>query len=183
MEGLAELGEGLGLVGEEEGVVVHVEGQGQAVGLEGSGEEVEVGQERFGGIEAGAGVVTGGVVQQIEQDLFIGGSRQPGVRAGVVLPEGAPVADLPAFDGLGRLFVTGVRSQLVLDGPAADTGPVGLEVEATEQFTGAGTVGGGRLGRQKRGQLGGNFRRPVGVVVASGGAGSPELGVALGASS
>jgi len=137
VEGLAELGEGVGPVGEEEGVVVHVESQGQAIGLESSGEEVEVGQERLGGIESGAGVVTGGVVQQVEQDLFVGVCRQPGVGAGVVLPEGAPVADLPAFDGLGRLFVAGVGSQLVLDRPAADAGPVGVEVEATEQFTGA----------------------------------------------
>ena len=40
---LAELGEGVGVVGVEEGVVVHVEGQRKAVGLEGAGEEVQVG--------------------------------------------------------------------------------------------------------------------------------------------
>ena len=100
-----------------------------------------MGQERFAGIESGAGVVTGGVVQQIEQDLFVGIGRQPRVGAGVILPAGTQVADLPAFNGLGRLFVARVGSQLVLNGPPADTGPVGLEVKAPEQFTGAGTVG------------------------------------------
>ena len=34
VEGSPQLGEGVGVVGVEEGVVVHVEGQGQAVGLE-----------------------------------------------------------------------------------------------------------------------------------------------------
>lgn len=43
VEGLAELGEGGGIVGVEEGVVVHIEDQGQTVGLEDAGEEVEVG--------------------------------------------------------------------------------------------------------------------------------------------
>ena len=34
VEGLAELGEGVGDMGEEEGVKIHIEDQGQAVGLE-----------------------------------------------------------------------------------------------------------------------------------------------------
>ena len=55
VEGGAQLGEGIWVVGIEEGVVVHIEGQGQAVGLEGAGEEIEVGEEGFAGVEAGAG--------------------------------------------------------------------------------------------------------------------------------
>ena len=46
-------------MGKEEGVVVHKEGQGQAVGLKGARQEVEVTQESFGGIEAGSDIVTG----------------------------------------------------------------------------------------------------------------------------
>jgi hypothetical protein len=69
-------------------VVVHVEGQGQAVGLESAAEEVEVGQEGFAGVEAGARVVAGGIIEQIEQDLFVGGAGEPSVGAGVVLPKG-----------------------------------------------------------------------------------------------
>ena len=42
VEGRAELGEGVGVVSVEEGVVVHVEGQRQAVSLKDTGEEVEV---------------------------------------------------------------------------------------------------------------------------------------------
>ena len=81
VEGGAELGEGVGVVGVEEGVVVHIEGQGQAVGLEDAGEEVEVGQQGFGGVEACAGVEAGGVVEDFQQDLLVGAAGQPGVRA------------------------------------------------------------------------------------------------------
>jgi hypothetical protein len=38
------LGKGVGVVGVEEGVEVHIEGQGQAVGFEGAGEEVQMRQ-------------------------------------------------------------------------------------------------------------------------------------------
>ena len=72
VEGLTELGEGVGVVGVEEGVVVHVKGQGQAVGLEGARQKIEMGQEGFAGVEAGSGVVTGGGVQQVQQGLLIG---------------------------------------------------------------------------------------------------------------
>jgi hypothetical protein len=108
VEGLAELGEGVGVVGVEEGVVVHIEDQGQTVGLEDAGEEVEVGQQSFVLVEACAGVETRGIVEDVQQDLFVGAVRQPGVRAGVVLPEGTVVAGLPALDGFGGGFIAGV---------------------------------------------------------------------------
>jgi hypothetical protein len=182
VEGLTELGEGVRSVSKEEGMVVHVEGQGQAVGLEGTGEEVQVREEGFPGVKAGAGVVAGGIVQEVEQDLFIRAVGEERVRGGVVLPEGAQVTGLPAFDGLGRLFVAGVWGQVVFEGPAADAGAIGWEVEAAEQFAGASAVGGGGLGRQEGGELGRDFERPAGAVIPAGGAGSPELGTALGAS-
>ena len=59
VEGGAQLGEGIWVVGIEEGVVVPVEGQGQAVGLESTGEEIEVGQECFAGVEAGPACQSG----------------------------------------------------------------------------------------------------------------------------
>lgn len=176
----SELGVGVWGVGEEEGVVVHVEDQGQAVGLEGAGQEVEVGQEGFAFVEAGAGVVAGGVVEKVEQGLFGGVARQPGVRAGVVLPEGAEVAGLPAFDGFGRRLVAGVGGQLVFDGPASDTGAVGFEVEAAMEFAGGGAVGGRGLGGEEFGEQGGDGVGPSGAVVATGETGRPALGLALG---
>ena len=75
--------------------------------------------------------------------MFVGAAGQPGVRGGVVLPERAVIACLPAFDGFANGFVAGVGVELLSDGPTADTGAVGVEVEAAVEFAGAGTVGGG----------------------------------------
>ena len=173
VEGGTELGESVGCMGEEKGMVIHIEGQRESVGFEGAGEEVEVGQEGFAVIEARTGVVTGGVVEDVQQGLFVGISGEPGMGAGVVLPESAQVPDLPAFDGFGRGLVTGVGGQLVLNGPAADAGTVGFEVEAAVEFAGAGVVGGGRFGRKQFGEQGGGFSGPLGMMVAAGDAGRP----------
>jgi hypothetical protein len=181
VKGGAELGEGVGVVGVEEGVEVHIEGQGQAVGLEGAGEEVEMGEQGFGGIETRARVEACGVVEDFEEDLFVGNVRQPGVGRGVVLPEGAVVAGLPAFDGFGRGFVAGVGGEFVFDGPAADAGAVGLKVEPAVEFAGDATVRAGRFGGEKFGGEGNGFSRPIGVMIAAGEARGPSVGLAVGA--
>lgn len=172
------MGEGGGVVGVKEGVVVHVEGQRQAVGLKDAGEEVQVGQQRFRRIEARARVEAGGVVENVEEDLFVGVVGQPGVRRGVVLPERAVIAGLPAFDGFGRGLVAGIRSELVFDGPAADAGAVGFEMEAAEQFAGDGAVGARRFSREEFGGQGGNFGGPLRMMVAAGESWRPGLRVA-----
>jgi hypothetical protein len=141
--GCAELGEGVRVVSVKEGVVVHVKRQGQAVGLEDAGKEVAVGQAGFAWVEACAGVEAGGVVENLQEDLFVGAAGQPSVRGGVVLPERAVVACLLAFDGLANGLVAGVGVELRSAGPTADTGAVGFEVAAAVEFAGDGTVGGG----------------------------------------
>jgi len=143
VEGLTELGEGIGIMGVKEGMEVHIESQGQAVGFEDAGEEVQMGQQGFGGIEACADIETGGVVQQVEEGLFVRVAGQPGMRTGVVLPQRPQIAGLPAFDRFWRGLVAGVWSELVLDGPAANAGAVGFEAEAAVEFAGTGAVGGG----------------------------------------
>ena len=102
-----------------------------------------MGQKGFGWIEACADIEACGVIQDVEEGLFVGLARQPGMGAGVVLPERAQIAGLPAFDGFGCGFVTGVWSELVSDGPAADAGAGGFEVEPAMEFAGAGAIGGG----------------------------------------
>jgi hypothetical protein len=181
VEGRAKLGEGVRIVGVEEGVEVHIEGQGQAVGLEGAGKKVEMGEEGFGGIETGAGIEAGGVVEDFQQDLLVSNVRQPGMGCGVVLPEGAVVAGLPAFDGFGRVFVAGVGGEFVFDGPAADAGAVGFEVEAAMEFAGDGAVGARRFGGEKFGGEGNGFLRPGGVMIATGEARGPGVGLAVSA--
>jgi len=178
----AQLSESIGGVGEEEGAEVHIKGQGQAFGEEDAREEIEMGQEVFPVVEARAGVVASGVVQQIEQDLFVRIGGQPGVGTGVVLPKGTVVASLPAFDGFGRGFEAGVRGQIIFDGPAPNTGAVGFEVEAAMKFAGGGAVGGRRFGRQQFGEQINDRLRPGRTMVAAGKTGQPSLDTAFGAS-
>jgi hypothetical protein len=181
VEGLAESGEGIGVVGVEEGVVVHVEEEREAVGLEDTGEEVEVSEEGFSRIETCAGVEAGGVIEDFQKDLLVGAAVEKGVGGGVVLPECAVVAGLPAFDGFGWSFVAGVGVEFVFDGPPADAGAVGFEIEAAMEFAGDGAVGGGWFGREELGGQGDGFFRPVGMMIPAGNTGRPRVGLALGA--
>lgn len=181
VEGVAELGEGVGIVGVEEGMVVHVECQGQAVCLKDAGEKVQMGQEGFGRIEACARVEARGVVEDVQEDLFVGTPWQPSVGRGVVLPERAEIAGLPAFDEFGRGFVAGVGSELVLAGPAADAGAAGFEAETAVEFAGDGAVGARRLGGEEFGGQGDRLGRPIRVVIAAGTSRSPGGREAAGA--
>lgn len=167
VKGLSELGEGFWVVGVKEGVVVHIERQREAVGLKDAGEEVEVGEEGFCGVEACAGVQARGVVENVQEDLLVGDVGQPGMGRGVVLPEGAVVARLPAFDGFGLGFVAGVGGELVCDGPAADAGAVGFEVEAAVEFAGDGAVGARRFGAEEFGGQREGFGGPIGMVIST----------------
>lgn len=62
VKSLTQLGEGFRVVGVEKGVVIHVESQRQSVDLECAREEIEMSQKGFAVVEAGAGVITGGIV-------------------------------------------------------------------------------------------------------------------------
>ena len=167
VEGLAELGEGVRGVGKKEGVAVDAEGEREAVGEEDTGEEIEVGEERLARVKTGAGVEASGVVEDVEEGLFLKGAWQPGVWRGVVLPERAEVAGLPAADGLGGFFAAGVRGEMVGDGPAADTGAVSLEKETAQELAGDGAVGGaGRGGKQACGERD-DLRRPDWMMIAT----------------
>lgn len=71
VQGGSQLGEGFWSMSEEKGVVVHIEGQRQTMGLKGARQKVQVIQEGFGMIEAGTDIITGGIVQKIKQDLLV----------------------------------------------------------------------------------------------------------------
>ena len=71
VQGRAKLGKGIGRVGEEKRVKIHVQCQWQAVGLESPGWKVQMGQQGFRRVEARASVVARGIVEEIEQGLFV----------------------------------------------------------------------------------------------------------------
>ena len=174
----AQLGKGIGSVGKEEGMIIDVEGQREAVSFKSAREEVEVGQEIFGAVKACADIIASGIIQQIQQDLFVFGIGQEGVWGGVILPEGAQVADLPAFDGFGLGFMAGVWGEFVGQGPTANTGPVGFEVESAVEFAGGGAIGGGWFGREEFSQQGDHGVGPLGMMIAAREAGRPDRGFA-----
>ena len=97
-----------------------------------AGEKIEMSGEDFGEVNAGAGVESSGIINNVQKCLFERVAGKPGVRSGVVLPKRAEVADLPATNRFGGLFATGVRREIVGDGPAADGGASGLEGEAAK---------------------------------------------------
>jgi hypothetical protein len=132
-------------------------------------------------VETRADVVARRVIEPVEQHLFLGGAGQKGVRGGVVLPERPGVAGLPAFDGFGRGVETGVRGEVVLEGPAADAGAVGSQAEAALEFAGTSAVGGGGLGGEQFGEQGRDGGGPRGQMIAARNAGRPSFGLSPGA--
>ena len=79
-QGGPELGEGIGGVGEEEGVVVHVKCQGQAAGEEGAGEEVEMGEEGFARVEPGQWQEAAVIIDEFEHGRLLALRGQPAMR-------------------------------------------------------------------------------------------------------
>ena len=98
-EGGPELGEGLRHRGEEEAVIIDVEGQRQAVLQESAGQEIQVGQEGLLGINAGSGNESGAIVEDVEQGEVLLERRKPLVRGSVELPESTGILALPATNG------------------------------------------------------------------------------------
>jgi len=181
VECLTQLGESFGEVRKKQGMIVNVEGQGQAVGLEGPRQEIKVSQKCLTVIEAGTGIVTGGIIKQIQQALFVWVAGEPSMGAGVVLPEGPIIASLPAPDRLGRALIAGVGGQFVLNGPAADAGAVGLKFQTAVQFAGGRAVGRGRFGRKELGEQVSDFCRPIGMMITAREARRPGLSLGLSA--
>jgi len=178
---LAQLGEGLGIVGAEEAVVIDVKFQGQTITGERFGQQVEVSQQRFALVDPGAGEDAAAIVQDIEHGESVGAAREPAVGCGIQLPEFANAAALPAADWRRRTVVGLGMGQAVGDGPATDLRPIELEVAETEHFAGGKTVGGRWLAPESFAQQGFHGGGPGGGVIASRNARLPSGLLMLGA--
>ena len=177
-EGGAELGEGVRGMGEEEGVVVDVEGERQALSEEGAGEEAEMRQERFARIEPHQWQQAAVVVDESEQGRLCRQGGEPAVGGGVVLPELADLLDLPAADRLSGLLVAGIGREVLGERPAADGGAVEFERVAAMDFGSGKAAGRGRGGAEELAQQSADGGRPLLALVA---AGEPRLPLALAA--
>lgn len=174
VEGLAELGEGVGGRGEEEGVEVHVEFAGQVVFAKGGGEEVVIGQEGFVRVEFGAGEEAAAIVEQVEHGKEALAAWKPAVGRGIELPEFADLGALPAADGGGGFGLGVERGELIFESPAADLGAIHCEIAPAQDFAGGEAVVGGRRGSQPFAQEREDFGWPLRSMVAAGVAGEPK---------
>ena len=173
LEGPAQLGQRVGIVGEKDGVIIDVDLQGAAVGQESGGEEIEVGEQEFALIEFGADEQAAAIVEHIEHGKVQ--SRSGNQRWGEASScQSSPIGERCQRRTGARAFGRDGMRQTVFDGPAADLGAVELEGVQAEGF------GGGEAVRARRGAVQAFFEEvddrlgPSGGVVATGGAGGPE---------
>ena len=151
-QGGAELGEGLGLAGEKEGVIVNVQGERQPVLAKSRGEEVEVRGEIFALVKAGAGQHAAVVIDDFQERRLALLAGKPAVRRSIVLPELSDLLHLPAPDGAARFFPRARRGQAVSQRPAAHRGPMDRAVMAAEHFGSGEAVGARGHGTQQLAQ-------------------------------
>lgn len=176
----AELGERLGNRREKEAVAINVEAQREAVEEKGAREEVEVGEERLGGIDLRADAAAAAIIEHVEQRVH-GALGPPAMGRGVELPKRADLAALPAAHGrLG--FACGLgRGEAVKAGETADGGGIEVEAEAAHYLAGGKTVAGGRAAGEELAQEGSHLWGPRRGMIAARGAWQPGTLAALSA--
>ena len=151
-QGAAELGQSVWLTGEEEGMVIDIEGQRQAVLAKGGRKEVEMSWEVFALVDASSGDQAAMVIDESQKRRLALLAREPAMRRGIVLPELADVLDLPAADRARWIFARADWSQTLTQSPSADRGAMQGEVMAAEHLGSRKAVRAGRDGAQKLAQ-------------------------------
>jgi len=128
----AELGQSVRGLGEEDGVIIDVELERPAVGQEGGGKEIQVGEKEFAFIEFGAHEEAAAIVEHVEHREVERAEWEPSVGGGVELPELADLRTLPATNWSQRLFGRCAVGMAILQCPVAYLSPVELEVVETQ---------------------------------------------------
>jgi hypothetical protein len=175
LERPAQLREGVGVLGEEEAVVIDIELEGPSVSQESSGQEVEVSEQEFALVEFGAGEQAATVIQHVEhgkEDIHGG---EPAVGRGIQLPEFANAGALPSTHRGSRAFGGSRMRITLLDGPVADLGAVELEGVQAQCFRGGEAIRARRDASQALFQEVEDRLGPSGGVVAAGDSGDPHV--------
>lgn len=113
----AELGEGVWLVGEKEGMIIDIERQREAAGGKGGGKKIEMSQKGLARIKPDQWEEATVVIEQFEQRRLLALMSKPAVGRSVVLPELTDLLDLPATHRLGRFFIPGIGSEMMRQRP------------------------------------------------------------------
>ena len=141
VKGLTQLSKGLGIVSEEQAVIIDVELQRQAILGESPGQEIKVSQQDFPLINSGTGKDPAAVIEHIEHGKGLLTTREPAVWGGVQLPKLTDLAALPAPNRSRRTVIGLGVGQPVFDGPTANLSPIHLELTLAKRFAGSKTVG------------------------------------------
>jgi len=177
----AELRQRVGIVREEQGVMVDVDLPRSPVAQESGGEEIEVGQEAFPTIEFGTDEHAAAIVEPIEHGKVQRALGEPAMGRSVPLPEFADLGALPAAHRGGRALGRRVMRMIILDRPAADLGTVELEGMQAPGFGGGKAVGARRGAIQPFLEEVGHRLGPSGGVVATRGSRDPQARFLAGA--
>ena len=140
LERPAELGQRVGILREEQGMIIDVDLQRSAVDEESGGEEIEIGQEEFSAIEFGTDKDAATILEHIEHGKVQGAGREPAMGRSVQLPEFADLGALPAAHGCVGAFGRSRMRITLFNRPAADLGAVQLEGVQSEGFGGGEAV-------------------------------------------
>ena len=140
-QGRAELGQSVRRLGEEHGVIIDIELEGAAVGQEGGGEEIQIGEQELTIVEFGADEKTAAIIQHVEHGEVEGAAWEPVVGGGIELPEFADLRALPAADGSQGLAGGGAVGMAIMQRPVADLGAVELEAVEAQGLRGDEAVG------------------------------------------
>ena len=179
LESRAQLGEGVGSVREKEGVIIDVELEWAAIGEEGGGEEIEVGQEEFAFIDFGAGENAAAIVEHVEHGISDGRLGEPAMGGGVELPDFADLGTLPAAHRGGWFSGRSRVGMAVLQRPVADLSPIQFETMEAEGLRGGEAVGAGGRAGQTFYEQGDDRWRPRCGMVAARAAGRPQAALFL----
>ena len=170
-----ELGQRVWALGKKQAVAIDIKFEGQTVLGEGGGQEVEVGEQIFAGINSGSGADARAVIQEVQKRIVSFISGEPAMGRGVELPEGADFQALPAAQRSGRTWGREWMVQVLCDGPATHGGGINEEAQPTMDFGGGAAIRGGRFGREQLAQERCGAVRPVGSVITPGGSRHPAV--------
>ena len=168
------MSEGVGIFGEKHGVIIDINLEWAAMEQESGGEEIEVGEEKFPGIELGANEQTAAIVEHVEHGKVQRRWGKPTMRGSIQLPQFADLGALPAAHGSKRAFGWSGMGEAIFKRPVADLGAIQLEGLQAQGF------GSNEAVRARRGASQPFFEevndrfRPGDGMVAAGGSRDPQ---------
>ena len=171
----AQLSECLGVLNEEDAVVIHIELQRASVSQKGGGQEIQVGQQKFALIQLGTDKEATAIVEHVEHGEIDDGARKPSVRRSIQLPEFANLRTLPAPNRSPRFLGSRSMGIAILYRPVTDLGAVELEGVEAKGFRSGEAIGARRRTAQTLFKEVHDGLRPRQSVVTAGAVRSPKV--------